>query len=344
MTIDCHVHVFGKGTQGVRDLLALEKEFGYTACNYLSCECMGDAVQNALGIYLKAYAPENYAFGGLTYRYDCDFARELEVLWEIGFDGMKMVENKPTLRKELGVPFNHPRYDAFYAMLEEKQIPLLSHVADPEECWDRELIPEWAFAAGYYYGDGTYEKKETLYGEVEDVLTRFPKLPVILAHFYFMSADLERLDSLLERHPNVCLDIVSGTEMYFNFGKRPADWRAFFLKYQNRILYGTDNMNLYDAQELNNARITNDLERSFLKCSGPVHAWDNVTTGIALPEEALDKILHGNFMRLAGRTPRKLNKEAAVRYLEARLNHAELALTEEERQITEEVIDFLRSK
>ena len=77
--IDAHVHVFGKGTQGVRDMLAFEKEQGYEACNYLSCECMGDAAQNALGIYLKLCAPENFAFGGQTYRCDCDFAAELRL-------------------------------------------------------------------------------------------------------------------------------------------------------------------------------------------------------------------------------------------------------------------------
>lgn len=52
--------------------------------------------------------------------------------------------------------------------------------------------------------------------------------------------------------------------MYWNFGRRPDDWRAFFLKYQDRIIYGTDNMNLYDAREIENARITNDLQRGFL--------------------------------------------------------------------------------
>ena len=52
--IDAHTHVFGNGLQGVRDLLALEQSFGYQTCNFLSCESMDDATQNALGIYLKA--------------------------------------------------------------------------------------------------------------------------------------------------------------------------------------------------------------------------------------------------------------------------------------------------
>ena len=339
--IDGHVHVFGKGTQGVRDMLAFEKELGYRACNFLSCECMGDATQNALGIYLKAVAPENYAFGGLTYRYDCDFAEELKTLWEIGFDGMKMVEDKPTIRKQLGVPFDDPHYDGFYGLLSQMQIPLVAHIADPEECWHRDQIEDWAYEAGYYYGDGGYVEKETLYREVEQVLARFPKLRVVFAHLFFMSADLERLDDFMERHPNVSLDIVSGTEMYFNFAKRAEDWRQFFLKYQDRIIYGTDNMNLYDEEEIRNARITNAMQRDFLAKSGVIHAWDKATTGIELPEEVQEKICSGNFLRIAGETPRPLNREAAARYLQGRLENERLAVTAEERAVIEEVLRIL---
>lgn len=336
--LDAHVHVFGKGTQGVRDLLQLERQFGYAACNFLSCECMGDAVQNALGIYLKAIAPENYAFGGLTYRYDYSFREELEKLMEIGFDGMKMVEDKPTLRKELGIPFNDRRYNEFYRALEEKGIPLLAHVADPEEFWDQNLIPIWAEQAGYFYGDGTYPEKEKLYAEVEDVLSRFPGLHIILAHMYFMSADLERLDRLMERYSNVALDIVAGTEMYWNFGKRAADWRKFFLKYQDRIVYGTDNCNVYDQTEIENMTITNRLEQSFLKECGPVYAWDKQTQGIDLPESVRKKIFGDNFRRLTGDAPRKLNRKAAAEYLSERLRNPEMKLSDYEKDVLSDVL------
>ncbi len=339
--IDGHAHAFGKGLQGVRDMVALEREFGYDACNFLSCECMGDAAQNALGIYLKLYAPECYAFGGLSYRCPLDFERELDALWALGMDGMKMVENKPTLRRELGVPFNDKRYNGFFARLEREGIPLVSHVADPEECWDRSRIPDWAYDAGYFYGEGGYVQKETIYAEVEDVLTRFPGLRVIFAHLLFLSADLERLDRLMQRHPAMGLDIVAGTEMYFHFAERPDDWRAFFLRYQDRIFYGTDNMNLYDAAELENARITNHLEISFLRDGGPIRAWDKTAEGIALPAEAVQKICSGNFRRVVGEKPRAVNAEAARRYLQARLDSPAFRLTGEERAILTEVRDLL---
>jgi predicted TIM-barrel fold metal-dependent hydrolase len=342
-TIDAHVHAFGHGIQGLQDMLAFEKKLGYTACNFLSCECMGDAAQNALGIYLKLTAPENYAFGGLTYRYSYDYAKEAQTLWEIGFDGMKMVEDKPTLRKQIGVPFNDPAYDRYYAWLETNGIPLLAHVADPEEFWDKDLIPDWAVANGYFYGNGEYVSKETLYAEVDDVLKRFPKLHVTFAHFYFMSGDLERLDALLEKHSNVNLDIVAGTEMYFNFAKRPDDWRKFFIKYQDRIIFGTDNSNLYDKTEIENSCITNRLENEFLASDGDIPAWDKTAKGIGLPLEVQEKILRTNFLHFVHGDPRPLNVPAACRYLEKRLENEKLAVTDEERAVIVDVLESMHS-
>ena len=338
--LDGHVHAFGQSTQSIRALLAFEKQFGYTPVNFLSCECMGDATQNALGIYLKLIAPECYAFGGLTYRYACDPLEEMNRLMEIGFDGMKMVENKPTLRKELGVPFNDPRYDGFYAALEERQLPLLSHVGDPTEFWDPALIPAWAAAAGYSYAEGGYVSKEELTGEVLDVLRRFPRMKLIMAHFLFLSDDHDRICRLMEEHPNLCLDIVSGSEMYFQFSRDPEKWREFFLKYQDRIIYGTDNSNLDDPRDMENARITCRYQEYFLTGDGEIDAWDQKVRGIHLPQEAARKILRDNFVRLAGRS-RPLDHQAAARYLRMRLDEPRLNLSDREQAVIREVLSLL---
>lgn len=336
--LDGHVHVFG-GTRSVEDMLRLQKEFGYIASNYLSCECVpGHGAQNALGIYLKAIAPENYIFGGLHHRFEYDYDEEAATLFEIGFDGMKLIDNKPTVRKRLGIPTNAPSYDGFYAFMEKCGRPIVAHVADPEECWDRALIPDWSFEAGYYYGDGSFIPKETLYTETLDVIVRYPALNLTLAHLFFMSAELERLDELMSENPKLCLDIVAGTEMYWNFAKSPDEWRGFFIKYQDRIIYGTDNMNINDDISLENARITNRLEQEFLTASGRIGAWDKFTVGIELPHEVCEKIFRKNFRRIVGETPNPLNREAAARYLKNRLADTRFSLTDEECEITAEVL------
>lgn len=341
--LDGHVHAFGTELQCVREMLALERSFHYNVCNFLSCECMDDATQNALGIYLKLVAPHCYAYGGLTYRCTYDFRQEMEALRAIGFDGLKMVENKPNIRRELGVTFNDTRYHGMFAAMEENGLPLLTHVADPAENWDRQRIPQWAYDAGAYYGDPAdgFVDKETLTAEVEDVATHFPRLKMILAHLFFLSDDLPRLTALMERYPNICLDLTAGTEMYFNFAKAPEAWRSFFLTYQDRIIYGTDNANLTDPVSVENAQITCNMQEKFLHGSGVIRAWDKHTVGIGLPMEVCQKICRDNFLCLTGQKPHALNRDAAAAYLHRRLENPGMRLKQQERRVIEEVLNLL---
>jgi len=340
--IDSHVHLFNCSLEGIEQLTGFEHQFGYQAFNYLSCECMDDCAQNALGIYLKLIAPQNYAFGGLHYRYDHDYEEEARMLIELGFDGMKMVENKPTVRKRLNMAANDPRYDGFYTYMEKNRIPMIIHIGDPEEFWDKDAIPAWAYAAGYYYGDGTFVSKEQLYEETLAVLERFPKLTAVFAHFFFMSAEKDRLGRLLDIYPNIGVDIVAGTEMYFNFSKDPAGTRKFFMKYQDRIIFGTDNMNLTDSTDINNALITNRMEHEFLMNDCEIPVWDKHILGIGLPQEVQDKIFKLNFQKLAGNKPKAINKEAAMDYLKKRLMDKRLRLTQRERDIIQAVYEFCK--
>lgn len=343
-TIDGHVHMFECGIEGIEDLINFQNQFGYVASNYLSCECMGDCAQNALGIYLKLKKPGNYAFGGLHYRYSYSFAEEAKKLIEIGFDGMKMVENKPTLRKKLKMASNDPRYDEFYSLVEQEKLPMIVHVADPEEFWDKQAIPSWAIDAGYYYGDGSFVSKETIYDEAFDVLDRFPNLRISFAHFFFMSADRERLISLMDKYPQMVLDIVSGTEMYFNFTKEPDAWREFFIKYQDRIIFGTDNLNLHNPVDVENAHIVNRFEHEFIRTNKDIPAWDKKIKGIGLPLEVQSKIFRDNFMNLAGKEPKAINIPAAISYLEDRLADVNLHLTDREKYIITTVHQYCRDR
>lgn len=339
-TIDAHVHLLNCGIEGVETLLTFQKQLGYEASNFLSCESMGDAAQNALGIYFKLVAPANFAYGGFHYRYPYSHVEEAKKLIEIGFDGMKMIENKPNLRKMLNIASNDPRYDKFYQWMEEEQIPMIVHVADPEEFWDANSIPSWAADAGFYYGDGTFVSKEAIYDEVFDVMNRYPNLRITFAHFFFLSGDRNRLDQLLKKYPGMGLDIVSGTEMYFNFTKDPESFKKFFIKYQDRIIFGTDNVNMKDPTEIENALIVNKFEHEFIRKNHVIPAWDKEIRGIALPLGIQEKIFRGNFLKLVGGKPRPINLKAAINYLNDRLNDEKFQLTKRENEIISYVYQF----
>jgi len=283
--------------------------------------------QNALCLAMKTLLPGSvYVLGGLVYPLpgagndSLDFMKQAEALLDLGCDGIKMIEGKPSMRKVTKLRLNDPVYDAFYGMLEGRRAPVLLHVADPEEFWDAAYVEKWNIPREWTYVDGTYPSKGQLYGEMKDVLNRFPLLRVTLAHFGFLSADPEGAAGLLDRFPNLSLDITPGVEMFANFSLRPKVWRRFFTRYQDRILFGTDNG--YDCEASDDDRIRGAAEqvrtvRRFLE-TGDV--FDGLgrkdLKGLNLDGPVVAKIASGNFLRRIGAAPKPLDPEKAIRYCE----------------------------
>ena len=289
-------------------------------------------------LLVKSLQPQRtYVFGGLDISPffmapdSCGamFAEYTGTLSKMGCDGIKMIEGKPDMRKMLPIPpFDSPAYEPYWHKLEESGLPLLWHVNDPEEFWDPQRVPDWARAQGWYYGDGTFINNEAQYAEVLNVLERHPKLKVIFAHFYFLSAQLPRLADLLERFPNLCIDLTPGIEMYQNFSRDLHATREFFMKYQERILFGTDigAKALLSTPEMGiepgESALRIELVRSFLETEGEFQLdasggflfgkFEGAFQGLGLPEGVLRKIYGLNFERLAGSQPKALNPQAII--------------------------------
>lgn len=333
--IDGHVHFphFSFGDS----LMAIQEEAGVEA---VAVVCTPDEKRLSMvpdAMHLKGRFPERvYVFGGLDISplfmtpdiAGEAFAHYVDVLNEMGADGIKMIEGKAIIRKQLPIPdFDTPVYAPYWEKLAETQTPLIFHVNDPEEFWDPARVPDWAREMGWFYGDGTYIDNEDQYRQVLNVLDRHPNLNVTFAHFFFLSAQLERLGEYLDQYPGMHVDLTPGIEMYHNFSKDPQRVRDFFLKYQDRILYGTDigaRALLADReggieQEESLARV--EVIRGFLENDGPftlTHEGflfggkEAVFQGIDLPQAVLDKIYTQNFVDFAGERPKPLKPEAIV--------------------------------
>lgn len=280
-------------------------------------------LQNPISIMQKFLYPNGtYFFAGLDYYIQAqkDFKQQAEELIDIGADGWKIIETKPMVGKMIGLKsLTEPQYADFFALLEERQIPIMWHVADPETFWDKSKAPEWALNSGWFYGDGSFPTKEDLYRDVEQILQRYPRLCATFAHMLFLAYDLERLDSLMDKYPQMNVDLTPGCEMYGGFALRPMDWRGFFLKHQNRILFGTDGG--WSTGEGMEAKIrhasghANRVKR-FLTAGEELDFDGHIVSGISLPHETAEKILYGNFVRLAGNSPKAINREEAFRYFD----------------------------
>jgi predicted TIM-barrel fold metal-dependent hydrolase len=293
----------------------------------------------ALIHYKRIYPDRTYICGGPDYlsalaapeQAPQVLADQIRALHAAGFDGIKLLESKPMVRKILGIPLDGPVYAPMWANIEALGLPIVWHVADPQEFWDPQRCPSWAYKNDWFYGDGTYPTLETLYGEVDHILARHPGLKVILAHFFFLSEDLQRAADFLDAHPNVCFDLTPGSEMFFNFSEQPQAARDFFLRYADRLIYGTD-IGASEILQISAGGIPRDeslgrawVVRQFLESEGNYTLPTGVAhwarsgqhlEGIKLPDAVLSKIYAGNFERLFGLQPVPLNPDGAQVVLE----------------------------
>jgi predicted TIM-barrel fold metal-dependent hydrolase len=325
--IDCHTHFGGEDLDAIDGMLEGEKAGGVERVAIVITSVPTRVSANAQALYAKHKYPERvYFLGGMDYsaisqdvdhRLTYSFPQQVDRLMALGADGIKLINGKPNCRKDSGIALDSVVYEPLFARAEATNLPLLWHVNDPEEFWDPEAAPEWAKGPGWLYDD-TYPSNPSLYEETERVLERHPSLTVMFAHFYFLSDFLGRAAALLDRYPNVHLDLAPGIEMLHNFSKRPAEAREFFLKYQDRIVYGTD-----FSPRFRLSRIW--VLRNFLETDETYHVptddnlfWPDhrtMITGIKLPEEVLRKIYAGNFARIVSAAPKPLDRPRVMEEL-----------------------------
>lgn len=157
-----------------------------------------------------------------------------------GCDGIKLLEGKPDIRRKFPIPdFDSPAWAPFFAYAQQEGIPLTLHLNDPPEFWDKSRMNPYAIKEGWFYGEDTISNLEQ-YRQLAAVFSRYPLLKMQLAHFYFMYDDLPALARMLDDYPNLHLDLTPGIEIYYSLSRQREEARAFFERFQNRILFGTD--------------------------------------------------------------------------------------------------------
>lgn len=324
--IDGHYHNFDWYNHGNRDFFQATEEYMQVVnCRSININALPsgerDVSNNIMAALFKLRHPHVYANGGLVYdtypvpavlTAGMETETQYQELMEIGFDGVKMLETKPTLLKVLGRGVDDPIYEALFAAAERDGTHMVWHVGDPATFWDPELAPPDCIENGWFYGDGTYPSLEEIYSQVLTVLDRHPKLNVTFAHFFFMSDNPKRLAKIFAKYPNVNVDITPGSEMYHNFEKDRAYFRDFFTRYADRIEYGTD---CSDEGNASNYAAHVSVITRFLTTEELITDWSADFSGIGLDEPVLDKIFSENYLRRAGHQPKPINIAALKAYV-----------------------------
>ena len=142
-----------------------------------------------------------------------------------------------------------PRFDGVMAHLEKRGIPLIAHQAEPKNCWlpleqmttenDRSYFrehPEY-----YMFLHPEEPSYEALMAARDRFVARHPKLAFDGAHMASLEWSVDELAKFFDAHPGAVVDLAARlSNLQVQSNADVAKVRAFFVKYQDRILYGTD--------------------------------------------------------------------------------------------------------
>ncbi len=330
---DSHAHLcFEKPIdETVDNFKNILKHFNYSHINIAACPMYESITENYQAIYTKSkLSPNVYACAGPEYYCDNrDTADELldqiKEYHMMGFDGIKLLDGKISQFRKTGYKLNDSIFNKFFEYAQENKLPVLLHLGDPEKNWDVTKATPYIIEKGWVYTEADPSLEE-LRSWVDDVLKKFPKLNLILAHFYFMSGELERLSKMLDTYENLCLDITPGGEMFVNFTNNYDNARAFFQKYSKRIMYGTDMYNTFENAEKAEAEVGGPRvfqARSMLEKTEDFYSKlisDKPLKPFGFNDEILDDIYRNNFIRLFGETPKPLDTERIKYNIKAFMN------------------------
>ena len=179
----------------------------------------------------------------------------------------------------------------------ELGIPVLIHSADPFQFWqDKDDQNERWFELkekpGRYYGDSNFIPPfEEIINEQHTIFKRHPNTTFINAHLGWMGNDLDKLGKHLDEFPNVMTEFGA---VIAELGRQPKTARDFFIKYQNRILFGKDS---YNKEEFYTYFRVLESDDEYFNYFRKRHAFWKMY-GLNLPDEVLKKIYHENALKL----------------------------------------------
>jgi len=231
-------------------------------------------------------------------------AQRLEEDAKAGARGLKIFKDFGlSLKRANGVrvPVDDPAFDEVFETCARLGLPVLIHTGEPAPFFDpvdehNERWLELQVHPERKRPPTDYPTFEALMAERDRLFAKHPKTMFIAAHFGFHANDLDRLGRMLDRLPNVYTETGAIIE---ELARQPRAARAFFVKYQDRILFGKDT---YEASEYPAFFRTFETADEYFDGYRDYHAFWKLY-GLDLPDMVLRKLYYGNALKLVHGLP-----------------------------------------
>ena len=194
-----------------------------------------------------------------------------------------------------------PELDPVWDAAGRLNLPVLIHTAEPQEFFEpidfhNERWLEVALYRDRRYPAGEFPRFEELVAERNRMFKKHPKTTFIAAHFAYHANDLARAAALLDEMPHVNLEVGA---ILAELGRQPRAAHDFFVKYQDRILFGKDS---YQPDEFPYYWRVFETADEYFDYYRDYHAFWKLY-GMALPDEVLKKLYYKNALRLVPGLP-----------------------------------------
>ncbi|MEO2123211.1 MAG: amidohydrolase family protein [bacterium] len=196
-----------------------------------------------------------------------------------------------------------PELDVVWQTASRLGIPVFVHTGDPAEFFEplnfeNERWLEMALFPNRRFNDRSrFPEFNELMEERDRMLERHPNTTWVLAHMSWYTQDLGRLGELFDRFPNVYAEV--GAVLY-DLGRQPRFARDFFIKYQDRILFGKDS---FQPDEYPYYWRVFETEDEYFDYYRDYHAFWKLY-GMGLPDEVLRKVYYENALRIIPDMPK----------------------------------------
>lgn len=310
--IDFHGHPFGLlgsaesigglvaalDSLNVRLMIAADNMSGErlrNAMRVISASPYRDRVRVLAGINLRNVGP---GWAQETIRQlEADVAAGAVGVGEIGKGFGLGISKADGSRLRLDDPELDPVWDACARL----KLPVFIHTADPQEFFQpidftNERWLELALFGDRRYPADRFPTFEQLMAERDNLFRRHPRTTFVAAHMGWHANDLGRLERMLDAMPNLYTEV--GAVLY-DIGRQPRGAREFFIKYQDRILFGKDSFQPDEYPYYWRVFETHDDYFDYYR---PYHAFWKLY-GVDLPDAVLKKLYYQNALRITPALP-----------------------------------------
>lgn len=269
----------------------------------LSCRKNGPAPLNAIATFTTSgLGKDGWVESAL---------REIRDGLDAGAVGIKVWKNiGMELRNSDGsfVMIDHPSFEPILDELEKSGIPLLAHLGEPRNCWlpieemtvtsDRDYFS--AHPQYHMYLHREFPSYREQLNARDRILERHPDLRFVGAHLASLEWSVDEVASWLDRHPICGVDLAERVcHLQHQASDDPARVRAFVETYQDRIIYGTDQI---DDGTLDGDRLRQVIRKKwhdefrFFAEDSVQSAWNVARPfqGLGLGEKILAKLFRDN--------------------------------------------------